>query len=124
MELFKWDRLNDEQKFNLALWVTVDFMSRSMKSANPTNRQEFIKSVEEIDFCSFWVNIYFEYSFWLVIEYLSETKHKWFVESLLTAFKELGLQFIQYQNAIDIDYCRDNEREYKQCQILFRNKGM
>lgn len=124
MEKYGWDELNDEQKFNIALYSIFDVLSEIIWKSNPSSKQEFEKSIAEVDFSSVWVNIYFEYAFWLAIDFLSEKKY-WFVAPLLTSSSELGLRYIQYCHAKDqVESHIDYGREYKQCEILFRNKKL
>ena len=124
IEKYNWDQLNDEQKFNVALLTTFDYLATVIKTSNPTTHHTFKESVNEIDFCSCWVNIYFEYTFWLAIDFLNEKGH-WFTESLLTSFQEIGLKYVQYQfNKQEVAYHSDHVRETKQCEILYRLKAI
>lgn len=118
MEKHHWDTLNDEQKFNLSLYVTFDYMKTVILNADATTRRSFVDSIRDFDFPSAFTNIYFEYSFWLFIWH--NRKH-WFVENLLITCQDLGLAFIQYQyDCADTEHMED-PREYKQCEILIRN---
>lgn len=123
MKKYQWDKLSDEQKFNLALYVTFDYFKTVIDKANPTNRQTFVSSIEEIDFTSAWTNVYFEYTFWLVIDFLNE-KNNWFSKTLLTSFSEIGLRFVNYKYGKEQISEYIDKKEYRQCEILFRNKGI
>lgn len=124
MQKHNWDQLNDEKKFNVALLTTFDYLATVIKTSNPTTHHTFKESVNEIDFCSCWMNIYFEYTFWLAIDFLNEKEH-WFTESLLTSFQEIGLKYVQYQfSKQEVDYHSDHVRETKQCEILYRLKAI
>lgn len=118
MEKYKWDELNDEQKFNLSLYVTFDYMKAASVMADPTTRRSFVDSLREFDFPSAFSNIYFEYSFWL---FIWNMKHHWFVELLLTTCQDLGIAFIQYNTDCAETEFMSDPRETKQCEILIRN---
>lgn len=121
MTKYHWDKLNDDQKFNLALKITFDILVEIINTSSRFSRKEFLKSTEQVDFFSYMDNIYFQYCFWLALEHLNSIGH-WFPEYLLAANKNFSIMFIDYEYRKQENEMKlDRTREFKQCAIILRN---